>query len=292
MIRDAALARRDDLVELKAEGAGVTERPEPPAAVRSPCGLADVLDEGEPVLTCDCNKSAHVGRVPRAYRRAGSRGSAPVSTALDVLRVESQRLVHLRENGHSAGPRRRRSPRRSTCTRGRSPRRPDGHPRRTRAADEGRRAGVDHERMLSAEVGRELALELDDLARPVADAVVAEWIAASDHPRRRLDLLLPVLHAAGEHSVARGGSGRAGRRRGRAGSRARSSSSRRPSWTSTRAHATAIPPVRRAGAGASSPPRSRSARIPSPRAPRLPRLGRPTTPRRRAPGRAGRPRRG
>jgi len=71
---DAAFAGGDDLVELQAEGARVTERAEPPPAERRACRLADVLDQREVVAFRDRRQRIHVGRrAAHVHRNDGAR---------------------------------------------------------------------------------------------------------------------------------------------------------------------------------------------------------------------------
>ena len=71
---DAAFAGGDDLVELQAEGAGVTERAEPAAAERRAGRLADVLDQHEAVAFRDRRQRSHVGRrAAHVHRDDGAR---------------------------------------------------------------------------------------------------------------------------------------------------------------------------------------------------------------------------
>ena len=98
-IRDhrAALARRDDLVELQAERSGVAEGAEAATLERGTHRLARVLDQREPVALRDVDERSHLGRVPAHVHRQESL-RAWVQLALDVSRIEGQRLVDLREN--------------------------------------------------------------------------------------------------------------------------------------------------------------------------------------------------
>ena len=108
----------------------------------------------------------------RACARAGSRAYAR-DTALDVLRIESERLVDLGENGHGAG--------RETAfgvafhvyagTITSSPGRTPAPIRAQMSADE---PALTMSACFEPMCAGELALEVDDFVRPVADAVVAE----------------------------------------------------------------------------------------------------------------------
>ena len=77
------------------------------------------------------------------------------------------------------------------------------HPGADEAADQRGRAGVDAERVTGADVRSELSLEVRDLVRSVADAVVAEDVLAAEDAGDRLDFLLVDLHAAREHRPLR-----------------------------------------------------------------------------------------
>ena len=202
----AALARRDDLVELQAERARVAERAQTAAAIGGAGRLAHVLDQDEVVFLRDRNELVHRGwRSAHVHRE--NRACARRDPPLDVGRIERQRLVHLGKDGKGTRGEhgvRRRIPR---------VRRHDhlvalADARADQRTDERRGARVDAERVLRAHVLCELALEGEDFVRPVADAVVAEEVLALDHAGQRLELLLPHLHPAGEHRRLRPGPGR------------------------------------------------------------------------------------
>src|SRR4029079_18972644 len=90
----AALARRDDLVELQAEPSGVAERPEAATAVAGSRGLADILDQGQTVLRREAGQRTDVGGgALHGYGKDGLR--PPRDSSLDVLRVEGERVVDL-----------------------------------------------------------------------------------------------------------------------------------------------------------------------------------------------------
>ena len=120
----AALAGRDDLVELQAERPRVAERPEPAAAVRGARGLADVLDEHEPVVVRERRERGHVSR--RAAHVHGQDRLRPWADLLrDVVGIERQATRRPPRERASRPTRSPRSGSRSTCRRARSPRRPD-----------------------------------------------------------------------------------------------------------------------------------------------------------------------
>ncbi len=202
----AALTSRDDLVELQTEGPGVAKRAQTaPAVSRAGC-LADVLDQDEVVLLRDRNELFHRGR-RSAHVHRENRACPRRDPPLDVGRIERQRLVHLGEDGKGA--------RGKHGVRRRVPRvRRDDHlvpftdARADQGADQCGGTRVEAERVLRAHVRCELALEGEDLVRPLADAVVAEEILALDHAAEGFELLLPHLHPAGKHRSLRPGPGR------------------------------------------------------------------------------------
>jgi len=201
----AALAGRDDLVELKAERAGVAEGAEPLPAESRTRRLADVLDHRQPVGARDPGECLHVcGGAAHVHRQESLR--SPGDLRGDVARVERQRVVDLGEHGDRSG--------REHCVGRGIPRvgrdddlvvRPD--PRADQPTDQGRGARVDGERVLGAEMLRELALERRDLVRTFADSVVAEYVLATEDTRDRRDLLLADLHPARKHRRLRTGAG-------------------------------------------------------------------------------------
>ena len=90
-----------NLVELQAEGTGVTERAEPLPAERRTGRLADVLDEGEPTFACDARECVHVGRrAPHVHGQDRSRLRRDLP--FDIRGVERQRVVDVGENRHGA----------------------------------------------------------------------------------------------------------------------------------------------------------------------------------------------
>ena len=156
------------------------------------------------MLGCDraerrhiCRGAAHVHR----QQRAGVRRQL----LDDVGRVECERVVHLGQYRHGAGG--------QNGVRGCVPGvRGDDHlvagpdTRSDEPADQGRRSRVHAECAASSHVCRELPLEVVDLVRRLADAVVAKEVLGSDHARRRLELLGADLHPAGVHGVLGPGS--------------------------------------------------------------------------------------
>jgi len=86
-MQHAALARRDDLVELQAESPRVAEGAQTAAAISGSGGLADVLDQHEIVLLGDRSECVHRGGRPAHVHgedRAGPRRDPP----LDIGRIE------------------------------------------------------------------------------------------------------------------------------------------------------------------------------------------------------------
>src|SRR5262249_3655808 len=94
----AALARRDDLVELEAESAGVAERAESLASERRAGRLANVLAEDEAVFSGDRAECAHV-RGSAAHVDGQKCTGRWTELSPDVLRIEGQRVVDLGQDG-------------------------------------------------------------------------------------------------------------------------------------------------------------------------------------------------
>ena len=194
----AALAGRDDLVELQAERARVAERAQTAAAIARAGRLAHVLDRAR-------------GRAPsRSHTSSSMSAGAPrmwtgrIARVRGVSRRSTSAGSSVSESSTSASTgiarwRARRSASHSTYTQARSPRRPRPTPAPISAQMSADEPALTQSACFEPDVLCELALEGEHFVRPLADAVVAEEVLArrSRGPAPRAP---PTdLHPAGEH---------------------------------------------------------------------------------------------